>query len=370
MDIPDNLVLVFGGGNALGAYQAGAYEALHERGHLPARLTGASIGAVNAALIAGNAPDRRLPRLRAFWRVAEQFGKATPSGRMPPGPGSFMTKRMAAAQSMATGRPGLFSPRMPGLWSALPGMPDDVSLFDTKPLRATLRELIDFDLLNEGAPRFTATAVDVETGADVLFDSATMRIDVEHIRASAAFPVAYPPVAIGGRVLIDPGLSANLPLAAALSEPPETDTVCLAVDLFALEGRRPASLGDAAIRAQDIVFASQGRRAIDALETEYRLRDALRASARQPSRRRGGGQEPASGRVTVLHLVYSDDGHEVAGKMLDYSADSIGRRWASGRRDMDAALAALKALPEPGASTFSAHRMERGRFGRAGRAAE
>lgn len=267
MQISGNLYLVLSGGNALGAYQAGAYEALHEQGIEPTRVAGASIGAINGAIIAGNAPDDRVPRLRQFWRLAEQFGKSDPLSKTPPRPAALTQKRAAATQTIMSGRPGLFSPRIPGLLSTFPWVPNDVSAFDTAPLLRTLHKLVDFTILNTGDMRLTVTTTNIETGEEFSFDTAVSPITAEHLKASAAFLVAFPPVEIGNHMLIDPGLSANLPLRAVLSEPPETDALCLAVDLFPMCGARPRSLGDALLRAQDVLFAAQSRHAIIELQT-------------------------------------------------------------------------------------------------------
>ena len=362
LQLADNVLLALAGGNALGAYQAGAYEALHERGIEPQWIAGASIGSINGAIIASNEPHCRVQRLRDFWRLAEQFGKPDPSLR-PERQGTSLEKQMAALQAFLGGRPGLFSPRPAALLSALPGMREQVSLFDTSPLLATLNELVDFEQLTSGNVRLTATAIDAETGDDVFFDTAHSRVEAEHLRASAAFPAAYPPVEIDGRVLVDPGLSANLPLRAALCEPPQVDTLCLALDLLPLGGKRPRSLGDAVQRAQDLVFASQSRRAIQTLQTEYRLRAQAKAPAPRRSGKGSAAANPDHGRghVALLHIVYSDDEHETAGKIFDYSEVSIRNRWAAGYRDMQRGLEHFRSLGASGErSVFAAHRFERG----------
>jgi NTE family protein len=361
--LPDNIVLVLGGGNALGAYHAGAYEALDERGIEPGWIAGASIGAVNGAIIAGNRREDRLARLRDFWRRAEQFGKPDPSQKLAQR-GPLYEKRMAAMQAFMAGRPGLFAPRLMALWSALPGVPDEVSLFDTAPLLRTLRQIVDFEALNGDGPRLTITAVDVETGEDVFFDTRENRLEAEHIRASAAFPVAYPPVAIDGRMLVDPGLSANLPLRAVFSEPPESDTLCIAVDLLSASGRRPRSLGDAAQRAQDLVFATQSRHAIRTLQTEYRLRELARRATGEGNGRGRAASLPTEltageGPVTILHVAYAEQERETAAKMFDYSEASIRERWSAGHRDMVTALERFTAIPEK-RPPFAAYRLADG----------
>jgi NTE family protein len=279
-----------------------------------------------------------------------------------------MGKTLSANQTFMTGRPGLFAPRLLGLWSALPGMSGDVSLFDTAPLLATLHQCVDFPLLNSGAVRLTATAVDAETGDDVFFDTARTRIEAEHLRASAAFPVIYPPVEIDGRVLVDSAVSANLPLRAVSSDLPERDSVCLAIDLFAPTGRRPGTLGDAVKRGQDLIFANQARHALQDLRTAVRLRNAERLLAANAAPRATGenaagaaAESPPHPSLTVLQVIYSEAGQESAAKMFDYSEASVQERWAAGYRDMQEALAQLGDIATPDASRFSAFRLESGK---------
>jgi NTE family protein len=357
LNIPDHVILVLAGGNALGAYQGGVLEALQEHGIEPRWVVGASIGAINGAIIAGNAPVHRLDRLRDFWRLAEQFGKADPSRQRPGRTSSRFRRTLAANQTMVTGRPGLFVPRLFGIWP-LPGLSEEVSLFETAPLLATLRQCVDFDRLNSGVVRFTATAVDVESGEDVAFDTAQLRVEPGHLRASAAFPVVYPPVEIDGRVFVDPAVSANMPLGPILGHFGEGDTLCLAIDLIAPGGERPLNLPDAVKRAHDLVFASQARHAVEALRTGWRLRLAERKLAAKAAAEETAGKEEGS--FTLLQVAYSETGRESAAKMLDYSEASIQERWAAGYRDMRLGLEKLAALPDAGRPGFTALRLERG----------
>ena len=320
----ERVALVLGGGNALGAYLAGAYELLHERGVRPDRIVGASIGAVTGAILAGNPPERRLERLEAFWAEATLHTiRAAPAGLR----GRQVYNGAHVALAALLGRPGIFGRRYPGLWSILPGMPGDVALYDHAPLRRTLERLVDFDRLNRAETRFTLACTDIETGDDVYFDNTRHEIGPEHILASAAIAPLFPPVEIGGRLLGDPGYANNLPLDPVFVPPPEADLVCLAADLFSLRSPRPASLDAAVERAQDIVFASAARRQIEALRREYALHEELR---------------PDGPRVRLVHLAYQAASHELAAKSLDYSPSSVRDRWATGRRDMASGLALLE----------------------------
>lgn len=301
-----DVVLVLSGGNALGAFQAGVYEALHTHGLQPDWVIGASIGAINGALIAGSPPDARIDALRLFWRphVIGPMDLAHPWLS----PGLETSRRSAAAAWTAiAGRAGIFGPALSAL---TPWADDRPSVFETEQLAATLDHAIDFARLNDGSCRFTATAVDLETGEDVVFDTDTHEITPHHIRASAALPVLFPPVEIDGRWLVDGGLSANLPLDPVLSDPPRRPTLCIAVDLLPLDGSLPTTLGEAAGRMQDLIFAAQSRRSIARWREEYEGRDD-RA-------------------VSLIKLAYNQQHDEVAGKALDFSGPTIERRWASG----------------------------------------
>lgn len=299
-----DLVLVLSGGNALGAFQAGAYEALHQYGLRPDWVVGASVGAVNAAIIAGAETGRRVETLRTFWRPA---GFAAPLA--PPWLEHLETVRRTAAVSrtMLVGRPGVFGPL---LSSFTPWADDRPAAFETDQLAATLESLVDFDRLNQGACRFTATAVDLETGDDVVFDSRDRRIDARHIRASAALPVAFPPVEVDDRWLVDGGLSANLPLDPVMAAPGPRPTLCLAIDLLPLGGRHPRTIADSASRMQDLIFTAQSRRTIERWQAAYAERTEVS--------------------ITLVRMAYAAQAQEVVGKAMDFSGPTIERRWAAG----------------------------------------
>lgn len=213
-DHDHDIALVLSGGNALGAYQAGAYEALQEHGIEPDWVSGASAGAINGAIICGNRPEKRLPNLRRMWNVhddepvdANALSSALDEKR----------RTGAALMALMTGRPGLFVPRhIFGPWWNPLGSHEPSSLYDATPLARTLDTLVDFNLLNESPPRFCAAAVDIETGEDVVFDTAVRILDADHLRASSALFPVFAPVEINGRLIGDAGFSANLPLDPVL----------------------------------------------------------------------------------------------------------------------------------------------------------
>ena len=299
------IALVLGGGNALAAYLAGAYECLHLRGFRPDWIIGASVGAVTGAILAGNPPEHRVERLHEFWRQAMIHTSGSPTRNV-----KFRQVYNGAHSAWATmaGRPGLFRRRYPGLWSILPWMPNDVAVLDHSPLRRTLERLVDFDRLNGGHVRFSVATVDIQTGEEVYFDNTRDVIRPEHVFASAAIPPAFPPVEINGRLLCGAGYTNNLPLDPPFREPLPEDLTCIAVELFSLQAPRPASLDAVVERAHDLIFASAGRRTIEALEREYELRERL---------------DPHGPRVRLVHLAYKADGHEVSAKTFDYSPSSL-----------------------------------------------
>lgn len=326
---PDtHFVLALSGGNALAAYQAGVIEALIEAGMLPEWVCAGSAGAVNGALLAGNPPEQAIERLAAFWRPGAIDSAWFPSIA------DELRRTAAVTWTLAAGEPQAFTPRPPFAWDES----GSSSLFDTRPLLTSLASLVDFDRLNTGPMRFTATAVDLESGEDVIFDTVDGAITPDHVRASCALTPVFQPVEIDGRLLADTGLSANLPLDPVLRDPPAGRTLCLAVDLLPLAGPRPDTLTDLANRTQDLLFAAQSRRTIAAWQALFDARGS-RAEADQPS-------------VTLLHLTYAAQGREVAGKAFDFSPVTIRERWDAGLRDTREVLARLGdgliALGRPG----------------------
>ena len=334
--------LALAGGNALGAYAAGAYESLHEAGIEPDLVSGASIGAVTATLIAGNRPEHRVDRLRAFWRQAA-WGSA-----LGPAPGGGRARdiynKLHVLQTVMAGRPGLFAPRPTGFLSLLPGTPSDLGLFDPRPLITTLERLVDFDFLNAGHLPLVVSCVDLETGEPVYFDSRRQRIEPHHLLASTAFIPGFPPTEIDGRCLGDPGVFCNLPLDPVLHDDAEGDHLCFAVDLFESRGSRPRSLDMAMERAQDIAFSSQSMRTIEAFRREHRLRHLLGRIGRR-AQDDDAAQAEAEGvahDTALALLAYRAPEHETGAKAVEFSRASIDERWAAGHDDMAAAVDAVQ----------------------------
>lgn len=318
---PDHWVCL-AGGNALGAFHLGAVQALLEEGVPVTRVAGASIGALTAALWLGGPPETAVERLRSFWQRARDnsvFGILRGA------------RQMAAMRALMGGQPWLFHPTLPGVWAMHPFAPSDDHLHSTLPLRQTLLDLIDFDALNDGPVRLIVNALDQQTAEDVVFDSRATRLTVDHLMASAALPLLFPPVEIEGRPLVDPGLSANLPIVALFGDLPGRDTVCWALDLWPPLADRAGSPDTIARRGQDLMFAAQSRHALERL--------GLTASG--PLNRAGIS-------VAIHHLGYDGGDWEVGAKAFDYSATALARRARAGAEAMRQALSAPPSSSGPG----------------------
>ena len=327
--------LVLGGGNALGAYHLGVCERLFDLELTPTRLFGCSIGAVSAAILAGNKPEHRLEKLRAFWDQAAQLGGPVPG--VAPNAIQARQANAYAMNVMAFGRPGLFNARFPGMWSLLPGTPPDRSLHDHAPMARTLERLIDFDLLNRAETALSIVALDMESGEEVWFDNVDGDIEPQHVLASTAFAPLLPPVEIGGRLLCDAGFANNVPFNRVFAEQRDQAHLCIAVDLFSLDHGRPDTLDQTIARVQDLNFASQTRRAVETLSRERALLRSI---------------DPDSPSAILAHLAFRAPGYQRALKALDYSHASIEERIRQGRADMDALLPRLASAPRDQALAY------------------
>jgi NTE family protein len=363
----DRLALVLQGGGALGAYQAGVYEALHAAGLEPDWLAGVSIGGINAALIAGNRPEHRLDRLRAFWDTVT----AAPIWPLElDATGDFGRKARNAWSSLRTltqGQPGFFSLNLPGPWLSPRGGSQSTAFYDFAPLRETLLRLVDFDLLNQGGTRFAVGAVNVANGNFAYFDNADTVIGPEHIMASAALPPGLPMVAIGDEQYWDGGLVSNTPLQHLLDQLAGENALVFQVDLFSARGIVPRDMPDVLGRAKDIQYSSRTRLVTDHYMRLYglrlRLRDLLarlpEAALTEADRalRRDLRRLP---RLAILHLIYQQAAYEGDAKDYDFSAASMREHWRSGQRDTERTLLRREWLelpdPERGIVVHDVHR--------------
>lgn len=266
-------VLLLQGGGALGAYQAGAYAGLAETGEGPDWIAGVSIGGINAALIAGNTPQRRVQRLREFWeRVSSGSPIVLPASMDAMRP---FLNRASAASALMMGIPGFFTPRFPPPSMAPDGTIEALSYYDTSPLKATLEKLVDFDLINDKRMRLSLGAVNVRTGGSVYFDNTKIRILPEHVMASGALPPGFPPVEIDGEIYWDGGIVSNTPLWYVLDEDPRMNALIFQIDLFSAAAEAPMNLAQVQERQKDIQYSSKARFNISRLEEIEELRASL-----------------------------------------------------------------------------------------------
>ncbi|MDB5932933.1 MAG: patatin [Massilia sp.] len=340
------IVLVLQGGGALGAYQAGVYQALHEHDLVPDWIVGTSIGAINAALIAGNHNANRLQRLKQFWdRIAHpdsiDMARVTDEQRR-------SNILMNTVDIMARGVPGFFSPRFGSVFPiGMPVPPEEASFYDTTPLRATLNDLVDFSYLNEeGGIRLTVNAIKVTSGELVQFDSEGGDLSADHVRASGSLPPAFAPVRIDGELYWDGGLYSNTPLESVLNELPQGDTLCFMVDLWSAHGEEPVTMDQVSTRQKDVTYASRSKRHIDDYVAFHGMQQKLRELyARLPDGQHREGDRArlaALGVDATLHIVrlpYAGRDWHMAAKDVNFSKGSIQWRWDQGYRD---ALRALK----------------------------
>jgi NTE family protein len=337
----ERTVLVLQGGGALGAYQAGAYEALAEAGQAPDWVAGISIGAVNAAIIAGNTPDKRVPRLRAFWEKVSSQLQAGPlfDGTDP----REIFNYMSAAYVSTLGVPGFFEPRFPPAPMMPRGSPAALSVYDSAPLKETLTELVDFDIVNNHAVRLSVGAVNIRSGNFAYFDSHDMKIGPEHIMASGALPPGLPPVLIEGEAYWDGGLVSNTPLQYVLDYTGEPSDKCIfQVDLFSARGAMPETLFDVAQREKEIRYSSRTRLATDNYEEVRMRRQVVRKLLEKLPMEL---QETAEAQtlaswcqldvaVTIVHLIHRRAAYETHAQDYEFSRLSVEEHWNAGRDDV------------------------------------
>jgi NTE family protein len=334
-------VLVLQGGGALGSYQGGVYEALEKHDVSPDWVAGISIGAINAALIAGNPPERRVERLKEFWTQASSGPFFSPPPAIGDGVRSYFNQ-LSGAMVAAVGAPGFFSPRLLGPLFSPPGTSEAISFYDTAPLRATLERLVDFDLINNGPVRLSVGAVHIASGNSVLFDSAKMKIGPEHIMASGALPPGFPPVLIEGEAYWDGGLVSNTPLEFVLDDSGHENQLIFQVDLFNARGKMPRNLGEVDEREKDIRYSSRTRLNTDSNLKIHRVKVALRKLLDSLPPEHRDGPEAAmladvakENAVTVVQLIYRKRPYEGGSKDYEFSRQTMLEHWASGFEDVE-----------------------------------
>ncbi|MES2071462.1 MAG: patatin-like phospholipase family protein [Pseudomonadota bacterium] len=339
---PDDnrIVLVLQGGGALGAYQAGVFEAMHEHDLVPDWIVGTSIGAINAALIAGNPQETRLQRLKEFWNRVSH-GDGIDMSKIPD-EARKANVSMATLGTLLHGVPGFFTPRTFSPFAAgLPVEPETASFYETRDLAKTLKELVDFDYLNaEGGMRLTVNALKVTCGELASFDNRQHELCADHIMASGALPPGFPPVRIDGELYWDGGLYSNTPLETVLNDRPHANALCFMVDLWNAHGEEPKTLDEVQTRQKDVMFASRSMRHIDAYLETHKLQRALRdLYKRLPAKQKNVSDKQLLSELgcdTTLHIVripYAGQDWHMAAKDINFSRGSIEWRWEQGYKD-------------------------------------
>jgi NTE family protein len=376
----DVVALVLQGGGALGAYQAGVYEGLHEAGIRPNWLAGISIGALNAAVLAGSPEAERVERLRGFWKTICALHVDWPAnddfldGSMWSGlPFSVafrpVQNAMAAMLALTMGQNGFFKPRFPAPFLSPFSGDHATSFYDTAPLKATLERFVDFDRLNSGETRVSVAAVNVRTGNLVYFDNTERKLRAEHFMASGALPPGFPAVEIDGEYYWDGGVVSNTPLSRILTSEPRRDTLTFQVDLWSAKGRLPYDLRDVWSRQKDIQYSSRTRAITNQMMQMQKMRQALQLLIdRLPEAARNDPAvmevaELASHRASnIIHLIYQSKAFEGHSKDYEFGPDAMREHWQSGLEDIRRTLADPGCLdrPAPGMSaTHDVHRAAR-----------
>jgi NTE family protein len=348
------VALLLQGGGALGTYQGGVYEALAEADIHPDWIAGISIGAINAAIIAGNPPHSRVDRLREFWTQVTSNGLWDWSGSpfldlARSDDARNLVNQMSANFAVACGAAGFFSARAVMPWLQPGGTLGATSFYDTKSLKHTLERLVDFDRLNAGMTRFSAGAVNVRTGNFVYFDTNTHTIAPEHVMASGALPPGFPAVEIDGEHYWDGGLVSNTPLQWVIeSDPRRKDTLAFQVDLWSSQGQLPRNLAEVATRHKEIQFSSRTRASTGQFKNVHRVQRALSALMRRlPADFEENDdlkilKSVASDKVyNIIHLIYRAQNYEGHSKDYEFSRLSMQDHWRAGYHD------ALRTLRHP-----------------------
>ena len=370
--------LVLQGGGALGSYQAGVYQGLAE-GHIhPNWVAGISIGALNAAVIAGNPPERRVEQLRAFWEYicrqpwwpSSHWTSFLSSSQKLPDAWRSWVDSMESTRALLEGQNGFFVPRPWHSSGFASGGPHTASFYDTRPLRATLERFADFDRINRTAEmRVSVGAVNVRTGNFVYFDNTERALRPEHFMASGALPPGFPAVEIDGEFYWDGGLVSNTPLYYVLTAKPRRDALIFQIDLWSATGELPSDLVQVAVRQKDIQYSSRTRLITTTMQEEQNYRRLLHeALAWVPESQRGSAwyrraeQVSCIARRNVIQLIYRGKPHESYAKDYQFGMLTMNEHWSTGLSDMQETLRHADWLDRPGEDEpFVTHDLHRSR---------
>ncbi len=339
----ERIALILQGGGALGAYQAGVYQALAEANLHPDWVAGISIGAINSALIAGNPPKKRVERLRTFWETVSSPPFGLPFLAALEGRDELthsLINQLSSLGALIGGAPGFFQPRVPPPFLYPNGAPEALSYYDVAPLRATLEALVDFDLINAAAMRFSVGAVNVRSGNFVYFDNATHQICPEHVMASGSLPPGFPPTEIEGEYYWDGGLVSNTPLDWVLDSRPGRDTLAFQIDLWSARGEFPRNLIEAETRQKEIRYSSRTRLATSQFKKKQILRRAaaqllakIPKELLQTPQAEMLGLEADEKVYNLVQLIYRTRHYEGNSKDYEFSRRTMEEHWQSGYND-------------------------------------
>src|SRR6478752_10263173 len=339
------VALLLQGGGALGAYQGGVYEALAEADIHPNWIAGISIGAINAAIIAGNPPNSRIDRLHEFWTQVTSTAPWDWSGNpfvdlAQSDDARNLLNQMSAGLAAAFGATGFYSARAVTPWLQPGGTMASTSFYDTKHLRQTLERLVDFDRLNAGMTRFSAGAVNVRTGNFVYFDTTTHTIAPEHVMASGALPPGFPAIEIDGEHYWDGGLVSNTPLQWVIDSVPRQDTLAFQVDLWSARGDFPRDIAEVETRRKEIIYSSRTRASTSSFKRMQRMRRAAaKLSTDMPEHVRNSPEmEELQPMIehkayNIIQLIYRAKTYEGQSKDYEFSSRSMEEHWRSGYHD-------------------------------------
>jgi NTE family protein len=353
----ERIALLLQGGGALGAYQGGVYQALAESGLHPDSVAGISIGAINCALIAGNAPENRVEKLRKFWETVTQPPLGIPYMAGMDIKNDLqhqMVNQWRALGTLMFGAPSFFKPRIPPPIFTPAANPDTLGFYDTTPLKGLLESLADFDRINAKEMRFGVGATNVKNGNFVYFDNMTHTVGPQHVMASGSLPPGFPATEVDGEFYWDGGIVSNTPLQWLFDSRPRQDTLAFQVDLWSARGELPHDMIEVDVRMKDIRYSSRTRKGTDEFR---RLQSVRRAAAklleqmapelRQTPEAELLAQEADSKVYNIIHLIYHAKHYEGSSKDYEFSRRTMEEHWQSGYSDMERTLRHPEVLQRP-----------------------
>ena len=353
----ERIALLLQGGGALGAYQAGVYQALAKADLHPDWVAGISIGAINSALIAGNPPEKRVERLRAFWETVTQPPLGVPylaSVDIKSDMQRQMINQFRAMGTMLWGAAEFFKPRIPPPIFMPAGNPGNLAFYDISPLKALLERLVDFDLINAKKTRFSVGATNVKTGNLTYFDNTTHKVGPAHVMASGSLPPGFPATEVDGEFYWDGGILSNTPLQWVLDARPREDTLAFQVDLWSARGELPRDMIEGDTRQKDIRYSSSTRAGTDAFRNMQALRRAaaklleqMAPELRQTPEAELLAQAADTKVYNIIHLIYHARHYEGPSKDYEFSRRTMEEHWKTGYSDMERTLRHPEVLQRP-----------------------